>query len=118
MARRRGLGGLIERVAFDAPLDSTDDYGGAEDGWQADGLAIKRPAEFIYKSGGESVDGGRLTGTAMFKVRIHQSENARTITTDYRMRDLRRGTAYQIREIDNVSDDTWIYIVVESGVAL
>ena len=118
MARRRGVGGLTKRVAFDAPLPASDDYGGSEDGWQADNLAIKRPAEFIYQRGGEGEQHGRLSGSARFKVRIHQSVAARTITTDFRMRDVKRDIAYQIHEVDNISDDTWIYLVVESGVAI
>lgn len=118
MAMRRGSGGLTERVAFDAPRAETDVYGGTEDGWQPAALALVRWAAFIYQRGEEDVQGDRLTGSSRFKVRIQQSAAARAITTDYRMRDLRRGTAYQLREIDAVTDDQWIYLVVESGVAL
>lgn len=111
----KGAGQLRERVAFDAPVVDAD---GIQTGWAAPGVATERWAEFIYQRGSESVDAARLSGKAIYKLRLHQSSAARGISTDWRMRDLRRGTEYQVREVDAISDRRWIYIVVESGVAI
>lgn len=111
----KGAGKLREGVAFDAPVFDAD---GIQTGWADASAATERWAEFIYQRGSESVDAARLSGKAIYKLRIRQSSAARAISTDWRMRDLRRGTEYQLREIDAITDRRWIYIVVESGVAV
>ena len=115
--RMNGAGDLRERVAFDAPHVAEDGYGGTDQGWGLPGDAIQRNAEFIYQRGTEKVQAGHATGTAVFKVRISQSVQARMITTDWRMRATRKGVEYQIREVDNISDRQWIWLIVESRVA-
>ncbi|MFQ6550499.1 head-tail adaptor protein [Aestuariibius sp. 2305UL40-4] len=106
---------LIVPVAFDAGVKVPDGYGGDEVSWQE---AFRTRAEFRYESGRESVDGGGLTGTAVFKVRIRTQVSAEGLTMDHRMRDLIRGIAFNIREIDRVTDRLFIWLVVEKGVAL
>ena len=59
-----------------------------------------------------------MQGRAIYKVKVRSSTKSRSITTDYRMRDVRRGTEYQIREVDPITDRAWVYLVVESGVAV
>lgn len=115
--RMHGAGDLRERVAFDAPHQVEDGYGGTDQGWGLPADAIERNAELIYQRGTEKVLAGKSTGTAVFKVKISQSDQARTITTDWRMRALRSGTEYQIREVDRDSDRQWIWLIAESGVA-
>ena len=122
---KRAGGQLVERVAFDAPANNPDGSGGVEDGW-AEHHAAR--AEFIYSRGSEAVDAARLQGRAIYKVKIRSCAAARAVTTDFRMRDVRRGlpagegigdplpgTRYQVREVDAITDRRWIYIVVESG---
>lgn len=113
--RVQGAGALDEAVAFDSPTTVEDDFGGTEQGWAQD---YSCNADVKYDRGNEPVEAGRLTGTAVFKVRIRQSEVARGITTDWRMRDTRRDVAYNIREVDAVTDRQWIWLRVEGGVAI
>ena len=108
-------GRLRERVAFDAPTMTDDGYGGQERGWTQ---VYACRAEFIYTRGAEEVEASRLAGMASYKVRIRGCDAARAIRSDYRMRDIRRGTAYNVRQIDSISDPHHVYFVVESGVAV
>ena len=105
----------VESVAFDAPTVVTDDYGGAEDGWTEQ---FTTRAMFRYQKGAEAERAGRATGTTSFKVVMQSSAATRALTTEYRMRDTRRSVAYNIREIDAVSDRGRVWIVAESGVAV
>lgn len=107
-------GGMHEDVAFDAPTVSADGYGGQETTWTE---AYTCRAEFIYSRGSEAVDAARLSGRSIYKIKIRSCADARSITTDYRMRDVRRSVTYNIREVDAVTDRRFIYIVAESGVA-
>lgn len=108
-------GALRHRVAFDAEQLTPDGAGGNALAWVPQHECA---AAFIYQRGAESVDAGALTGTATFKVKFRSCVAARSITPEYRMRDVRRGIAFNIREIDAISDPAWIWIVVESGLAI
>lgn len=59
----------------------------------------------------------RLAGKSVIKIRMRNDSQTRQITSDWRMRDARRGTVYAIREADTVTDPQWVYLVVVSGVA-
>lgn len=111
----RGAGMRREAVAFDAPVQSADGYGGNAVTWQEQ---FTSRAEFRYQRGDEAVEAGGLTGTARFKVRIPAHDAARAVTTEYRMRDTRASVAYNIREVDTVTDRLFVWLVVESGVAI
>lgn len=111
-------GAMRDRVGFDAPTSTPDGYGGVETGWADEADAVECAAELIHMRGSESVDAARLAGRAVLKVRIGQSDAARAISTDWRMRDLRRGTIYNLRDVDSVTDRHWIWIMAESGVAV
>ena len=115
---RGGAGTLKEAVAFDAPLISPDGYGGQNAGFGLPANAYECRAEFIYSRGSEAVDAARLAGRAIYKVKIRQSIEARTIKTSWRMRDTHRGVDYNIREIDTITDRRWIYLIAETGVAV
>lgn len=106
---------LRESVAFDEEVETPDGYGGFNRVWTQRHACR---AEFIYSRGSEAVDAARLQGRSIYKVRVRQCDAAQAITTDYRMRDVRRGGEYQIREVDPVTDRQWVYVVVESGVAV
>ncbi|MGB1215950.1 MAG: phage head completion protein [Pikeienuella sp.] len=105
----------IESVAFDGPTENPDGYGGIEIGW-AEIHACR--AEFIYSRGSEAVEAARLQGRSIYKVKIPQCSSARLITPDCRMRDVRRGTEYQVRGVDAITDRRAIYLEIESGVAV
>lgn len=106
---------LFEAVALEDFTEVRDQYGGVTQDWAT---AFEAHAEFIYNRGSEAVQAGALTGTATFKVKLRSSIQSRAITTKQRLRDIRRGMRYQIREVDGITDRRWIYLVVESGVAV
>lgn len=108
------MSGLIESIAFDSPAAAADAYGGTRTGFTSDVYTCR--ADFIYQRGDEAVTAGKLTGTAVFKVKIRSCSAARAIDTSWRMRDVRRSVIYNIREIDAITDRFWIWLKVESGV--
>ncbi|WP_170133812.1 phage head closure protein [Palleronia aestuarii] len=108
-------GRLNERVAFDIEDQTDDGYGGKNRSWQE---TFQAAAEIIYERGGEATIAGGLTGTASWKVRIRAHAASRAVTTDHRMRDVRRGLAFNIREVDALSDRLYVWLKVDSGVAI
>lgn len=112
-----GAGDLTERVQFFAPASGSDGYGNETTGW-ADDPSYECSAQFIYSSGGETVLAARLEGRSIFKVKIRQCGSARLVTQSWLLKDKRRGTLFNIREADAVSDRAWVYLLVESGVAI
>lgn len=108
-------GKLTEGFAFDAPSDNPDGHGGIETGWDEQ---FTRRCEVIYQRGSEAVEAARLSGKSIYKLRLRSDTKTRTITTDWRARDARRGTEYNIREADAITDRAWVYLVIESGVAV
>jgi head-tail adaptor len=107
-------GKLKERFVFDSPTTAPDGFGGQEVGWTEE---FTRAAEVIYQRGSEAIEAARLTGRSIYKIKLRGDSGTRTITTDWRARDARRGTQYNIREVDAVTDRAWVYLVVESGTA-
>lgn len=102
-------------MAFDLPTTSTDAYGGVVSGWAQQ---FSDRAQFIYQRGREAEQAGRLTGTAVFKVKLRSHTASRAVTTEYRMRDTRRSTSYNVREVDAVTDRDYVWLMVERGVAV
>ena len=105
---------LQELVAFDSPTEQIDDYGGVATTW---GESYRCAAHFLYLKGGETVQARRLEGRQPVVVTIRQSALARTITSDWRMRDVRRGETYNVRSIVPSDDRRWLELTVEKGVA-
>lgn len=108
-------GALRELVAFDQPVTTPDGAGGNVPGWVE---THRCAAEFRYRRGDEAVQTSGLQGSASFKVRVRSCEATRVLTTKDRMRDVRRGIAYNIREVDAISDRAHVWLVAESGVAI
>lgn len=106
---------LIESVAFDEPTSATDAYGGQVEGW-TEQFACR--AHFRYQKGGEGVEAGALRGMTTFKVKIRNTVAARLIKPSWRMRDVRRSVAYNVRDLDLVTDRHFIWLTVETGVAV
>lgn len=101
---------MIDLVAFDRPTQVADEFGGRKPGWSEQ---FCQRATIIYQRGDESVQAARLAGRPIYKVKIRQSANARQVTTDWQARDVRRGIAYNITEVDSITDRQWVYLVVE-----
>jgi len=74
-------------------------------------------AEFRHQGGSESVQAARLEGRNLIGVYVRSSIASRSLTTDWRMRDVRRSTEYAIRLVDAVTDREFVYLQVEKGVA-
>jgi head-tail adaptor len=108
-----GAGDLDHRVAFDARTAVDDGSGNEVSGPFTE--RFKRLAAFVYAGGGEAVMAARLEGRGVLKVRVRSCSLTRGISSDWRMRDVRRGTPFNIREVDAVTDRDWVYLVVESG---
>lgn len=115
MALIRTMARLTEHVAFDEPRYFPDGAGGEDRTW-VEILDVR--AQFLYMRGSEIVDAARLEGRQLFKVLLRSSSSSRAITTDWRMRDVRRGTQFNIREVDAVTDRRWVWVTVEAGVAI
>jgi hypothetical protein len=115
MAKLPTVGSLKERVAFDLRLEVDDGYGNTAAGDFTP--QFECAAEFRPRGGSEAVIAARLEGRNIFGVYIRSSVQARQITTDWRMRDARRGTVYAIRTVDVITDRAFVYLTVESGVA-
>lgn len=107
-------GKLRDRVTFAKEVEGSDGGGGSVDGF-VDQFTVW--AEFRYSGGSEAVQAARLEGRNTFKVVIRSSSQSRQITSDWQARDARRGTKFQIRAVDNVTDPAWVYLVVEQGAA-
>jgi len=71
-------------------------------------------AQWVYGKGDESVQAAREAGRKAYKIRIRSCAAARAITEGYRMRDVRRSTVLNIREVDAITDRAWVYLTVEA----
>lgn len=117
-ADRPSAGKLTERVTIARRIemnpDAPNDYGNTVAGWADEGTVA---AEFRYAGGGETVMAARLAGRSIMKVVLRSSSITRQIDQTCQIRDARRGTIYQVNEVDSVTNPAWVYLVVESGVA-
>lgn len=107
----KAAGSLDERIGVDAPTETTDAFGGVQTAWVEQ---FQRAAEFIYQSGNETVQAARLAGRSIYKIRLRSDSGTRAITTDWRIRDTRRATTYNVREVDAIADRAWVYLTVEA----
>jgi head-tail adaptor len=110
-----GAGAMDYKVAFDAPLATPNGQGGTYAGWAE---RLQAFAQFTYLRGGEVVLAARLAGRQPVVVKIRASAAAAAIATDWRMRDLRSGEAYNIRSIVPSDDRQFYHLTCESGVAV
>lgn len=106
---------LHESVAFDAPTQNPDGYGGVEVGWAE---RFRARAHFRWLRGGETVQAARLAGKQPVVVTLRVSSDSLAITTGWRMRDLRRGVTYNIRSVVPTTDRRMVEVTAESGVAV
>jgi SPP1 family predicted phage head-tail adaptor len=106
-------GKLKERVAFDKQTGTPNGRGGTVTTWVEQFACA---AQFTYLRGGETVMQGRLTGKQPLVIRVRYSASTTMrATTDWRIRDARKGTVFAIRSIVPVANQ-WIDITCESGV--
>jgi SPP1 family predicted phage head-tail adaptor len=107
-------GHLEERVYLQRPTATADGMGGTEAGW-AD--VFETRAHFRYLRGTEAVMAGRLQGRLTIVATIPSHHDARAVTPDWRMRDARAGTIWNVRSVIPSDDRAWLELTCESGVA-
>lgn len=114
-------GSYRERVAFDQREDLSDsspavDYGNTQGDWQEQFVVAARIEPL---RGAESVQASRLAGKQPVKITVRVSSDTRLITTDWRARDVRSGTIYNIRSKVNPDERKVDFdLECEAGVAV
>ena len=92
--------------------------GGQEESFDAPENAYECRGHIRYLRQGETVQAARLRGQQPVVVTIRNCAAAREITSRWRMRDLRRGIAFNVKGVPVESDDRdWLQVTAESGVA-
>lgn len=109
-----GAGDLRNRVVLQKQSQTSDGAGGVTTPW-ADQFVVW--AGYTHLRGGEGVLAGRLEGRHPQVVRVRASSQTRQITTDWRLRDRRTGSVFNIRDITPTEDRAYIDLLCESGVA-
>lgn len=112
---REDAGQLIEKVAFDKRAVQSDGYGNTVAGdWEEQ---FQTHAAFTFVRGGETVMAARLESRQPLVMRIRLSDDSKNIGTDWQVRDVRRGAAYNIRTITPDNTRAFLDLLVEAGVA-
>ena len=115
MPAKFGAGQLIERVAFDQRAAVDDGYGNIVAGdWQQQ---FEIRAKFIYLRGSETVMAGRLESRESIIMQVRVCADTKRIDTDWQARDVRRGTAYNIRTVEEDKSRQIIDLLAEMNVA-
>jgi len=111
-------GNLRERVGFYRPTIGFDDGAGNTEGGFADVPDFVVAASVSPKLGGETVLANRLTGREAVNITVRRSSQTLQVTTDWRARDERTDTVYNIRSIiDPTQKRQWLEMLCEQGVA-
>ncbi|MBB2973951.1 phage head closure protein [Mesorhizobium sp. RMAD-H1] len=105
---------LVYRVAFDERVEIDDGAGNTVGDWQE---RFQCRAAFRHLRGGESVMASRLQGHHVQIITVRSLSQARQVTTDWRVRDVRTGVAFNIRDVTHEVDRQFIAFLCESGVA-
>lgn len=114
MAKKLGAGDLYYRVAFDRRQDLNDGYGNFVAGWQEQ---FQCRAAYRHLRGGEGVMASRLEGKHTQVITVRASSQTWQITTDWRVRDVRTGEVFNIRDVTVETDRAFIGLLCERGVA-
>ena len=109
-----GAGQLVERVAFEKKGAGSDGLGGSTTPWAEQ---FQCRAGYTHLRGGETVLAARLEGTHTVVIRIRSSSQSRTVSTDWRVKDVRTGKIYNIRDITPTDDRMFLDVLAQSGVA-
>lgn len=99
------VGTFRERIAFEARPDPTEDELGNE--VTGDFAEQFRRFARIQPSkgfGNETVQAARLTGTQPMIIRVHSDSATRTVTSAWRIRDVRSDAVYNIRSFANMDE--------------
>jgi head-tail adaptor len=111
---KNAAGPLIDRVAFDQPVEAKDGYGNVTTAFAE---VFQMQAAFIFLRGGETVLAARLEGQQPALVRVRASANTALVTPEWRMRDVRRAKTYAVRAITLSIERGYYDLLVQSGAA-
>lgn len=115
MPAKFGVGQMDKRVAFDMREAIDDGYGNIVAGpWQEQ---FRTWAKFIFLHGSETVMAARLESRQTVVAQIWTCAQARQIGTDWQMRDVRRGTLFNVRTINEDRSRAILELLCEQGVA-
>lgn len=111
----RDAGGLHDLYGFESRDPLNDGYGNVTAGPWVERFAAH--AETIFLRGTEQVQAARLEGRQPVMLRVRSSTDARSVSTDWRAHDKRRGGYYNIRAVNGSPDRGFIELLAEEGVA-
>lgn len=115
MAKGFGAAALIERVAFDERAVVDDGFGNVISGDWVEQFQCR--ASFVQLRASETVMAGRLDSHASIIIQVRRAASTtEMIDTDWQVRDLRAGTAFNIREIHKDDSRGLLEILAESNV--
>jgi SPP1 family predicted phage head-tail adaptor len=113
---REDAGQFQEMVALDERQPMDDGYGNVVAGDWAEQFTCH--AGFTWLRAGEAVMAHRLESKNPAVIRIRVSSATDRITNDWRVRDTRRGTVFNIRGITLDNSRAFVDLLVEAGVAV
>lgn len=114
MAKAQGAGYLDQLVAFDVRELIDDGAGNTVGQWVEQ---FKEPAGYLHLKSGEAVIASRLQGKHLQVITVRSNTLSRTVTTDWRVRDVRSGRTFNIRDITPTADRLKLEMLVENGTA-
>lgn len=107
-------GDLNEMVAIERPVAAQNGLGGTEAGWEE---VSRGWAHYRWLRGGEAVMQGRLRGRQAVVVTLRRVQSLSSVQADWRLRDLRTGTLFNVRSIVRTDDRMFLELTCETGVA-
>lgn len=115
MPKAFGAAKLVQQVAFDLRDTLSDGYGNVQAGdWREQ---FKDRAEFIpLRGGSETVMQNRLEGHPSVICRLRKHAKSEQVNTDWRMRDTRTGTIYNVRSVTADLSRSLIDLLCEANV--
>lgn len=114
MSKTKHSGALNFRVAFEQKSQISDGAGGTTGAFQEQFRCF---ANIIYQRGGEDVMAGRLAGRSTVIISVRRSSRHEPVSNEWRARDVRNDTLYNIRSTTPSADRLWLDYLCESGVA-
>lgn len=117
VAKRSGAGSLSERFSAERRGEVDDGYGNPVAG---EFVAQFEPfaARVTPLKGTETVMASRLGGVQPMIIRVRYSSNTKQIQPDWQLRDMRKGTVYQIKSVANLDEKRqYLDFLAVAGVA-
>lgn len=115
MPAKFGAGQMRDLMSFQSRDFLKDGYGNRVAGEFVE--RFKDNAKITNLRGGETVTAARLDSKNVCLMQVRSSSQMGTVTTDWRVVDVRRGTVFNIREIHQDRSTAIYEMMIETGVA-